>query len=178
MEAGNPKPQTAAVTRSPIMKTRIAGGLAATALALAIAAPAAAATPKPFAYTDTWDEAHACGIIEHVHADVRGAAYFDADGAWLRDIVQFRFDSVFESTVTGRSLRSVGRQVAEFTPDGVTLRGQGVFIRGAGGVLAFDVGRVVAEWDAGTTFVTPKAIPMEGGAGREALEAALCEALG
>jgi len=37
---------------------------------------------------------------------------------------------------------------------------------------------VVAEWDGGTTFVTPKAIPMEGGAELEALEAALCEALG
>jgi hypothetical protein len=160
------------------MKNQIAGALSAIALALAIAAPAAATAPEQFASTEAWDQSYPCGIVEHVHADIRGAAYFDADGEWLRDIVQFRFDSVFESTVTGRSLRSLGRQVAEYTPDGVTLTGQGIFIRGAGGVLSFDVGRVVAEWDGGTTFVTPKAIPMEGGAGLEALEAALCEALG
>ena len=37
-----------------------------------------------------------------------------SDGTWLRDIIQFRFDSVFESTHTGRTLTSTAHQVAEY----------------------------------------------------------------
>jgi hypothetical protein len=60
----------------------------------------------------------------------------------------------------------------------VTLTGQGLFLRGKGGIVVFDVGRLVASWDDGTTFVTPGAIPFEPGPELDALEAALCAALG
>ncbi len=160
------------------MRIRIVGGLAAAALVLTAVVPAAAATPDRFAYTETSTIPHECGIVEHLHADARGTAYFASDGTWLRDIIQFRFDSVFESTITGRTLTSTGHQVAEITPDGVTLTGQGIFLRGRGGVLVFDVGRLVASWSDGTTFVTPKSIPFEPGPETAALEAALCDALG
>jgi hypothetical protein len=159
------------------MRIRIVGGLAAAALALTFAMPAAAATPEHFAYTDTTTIPHECGIVEHLHADVRGTAYFAGDGTWLRDIVQFQFDSVFESAQSGRTMTSTSRQVAEYTPDGATLTGQGFFLRGKGGVIVLDVGRLVATWADGTTFTSAHSIPIEPGPGSEALEAALCDAL-
>ena len=161
------------------MRIRIVGGLAAAALALTAVVPAAAATPEHFAYTETSTIQHECGIVEHVHADVRGARRTSlADGSWLRDVVQFRFDSVFESAQTGRTLTSTARQVAEYTPDGATLTGQGFFLRGKGGVIVLDVGRLVGTWAEGTTFTSAHAIPIEPGPGSDAIEAALCEALG
>jgi hypothetical protein len=159
------------------MRIRIVGGLAAAALALTFAMPAAAATAEHFAYTDTTTIPHECGIVEHLHADVRGTAYFASDGTWLRDIVQFQFDSVFESAQTGRTMTSTSRQVAEYTPDGATLTGQGFFLRGKGGVIVLDVGRLVANWADGTTFMSAQVIPIEPGPAQEELEAALCDAL-
>ena len=160
------------------MRIRIVGGLAAAALALTAVVPAAAATPEHFAYTETSTISHECGIVEHVHADVRGTAYFASDGSWLRDIVQFRFDSVFESTQSGRTLTSTARQVVEYTPEGAALSGQGVFLRGPGGVIVLDVGRLVGTWADGTAFMSAHVIPIEPGPAQEELEAALCEALG
>jgi hypothetical protein len=159
------------------MRTRIISGLGAAALALATAAPTAAASPEPIAWTDAFDTQHACGIVEHQRVDARGAALFAADGTWLRDRVRFHFDSVFESTITGRTLTASGRQVAEFTPEGLTLTGQGAFLRGRGGVLVMDVGRLVVDWDGGTIFATPKVLPFSDEAQAE-IDAALCAALG
>jgi hypothetical protein len=161
-----------------IMRTRISGGLLATLLALAVAVPAAAATPAHWGYTDVFDAHHDCGIVEHVRAGVKGSSFFAADGSWLRDIVRYQYDSVFESTITGHTMTSSGRQIAEYTPDGLTQTAQGFFLRGAGGVLVFDVGRLVLDWDGGTTFRTPKSIAFDDDAAIAAFEATLCAALG
>ena len=68
--------------------------------------------------------------------------------------------------------------MAEYTADGATLTGQGFFLRGKGGVIVLDVGRLVGTWAEGTTFMSAHAIPIEPGPGSDAIEAALCEALG
>ncbi len=160
------------------MKTRIIGGILATLLAQAVAMPAAAATPEHWAYTDAFDAHHACGIVEHVKANVKGTSYFDAGGAWLRDIVRYEYDSLFVSTITGHTMTSSGRQIATYTPDGLTQTAQGFFLRGKGGVLVFDVGRLVLDWDEGTTFRTPKSIAFDDDAAIAAFEETMCEALG
>ena len=85
---------------------------------------------------------------------------------------------LFEGTLTGRTLTSTARQVVEYTPDGASLSGQGIFVRGKGGVIVLDVGRLVGTWADGTTFMSAQVIPVEPGPAQEELEAALCDALG
>ena len=60
----------------------------------------------------------------------------------------------------------------------MTLTGQGFFLRGKGGVLVLDVGRLVGTWSRWDDVRHAQAIPIEPGPDSEALEAAVCEALG
>jgi len=154
------------------------GALCVTLLA-AISGQALAAEPIHFSFTDSWTVEHACGIVEETTLSAHGVAIFDADGEWLRDVVKFTVSGSFTNIATGDVYTGLSNQSVTFSPDSVTLNGQGIFLRGPGGVLFYDVGRLVAEDVGGTTLsATPKVLAYDDTAGFEALEAALCEALG
>lgn len=152
---------------------------AATLLLAALVPAAAAASSSPFSWEDAYTVDHECGIVELVELSVTGRAYFDGNGDWLRDIVRFRYASVFENAA-GSSIAVRSNQVAEYTPATGTLRAQGTFIHGGQIGVAFpDVGRIVFDMNDGSTlFATPKVLRFDDPAGRDALDAALCELLG
>ena len=154
---------------------------AATLLLAALVPAAAAASSTSFAWEDAYDVDHSCAIVEHVTLSVEGRAYFDNDGTWLRDLVHFHYGVTYENTETGESLVTRTTQSAQITPDTVTLRAQGYFIRGGAGLglVHQDVGRLVFDvTDGSTMFATPGVVRVDDPAGADAVDAALCEALG
>jgi len=161
------------------MRRLIAAGTLCVALLTALAGPAFAGGPVHFTFVDTWTKDHACGIVEETTLSGHGQAYFDADGNWIRDVIKFTAVGTFTNTATGAVMTGQSNQSGEFTPDTFTLRGQGTFLRGPGGVVFYDVGRLVSTFGFGETLSeTPKALAVDDPAGFEALDAALCEALG
>jgi hypothetical protein len=153
-----------------------AGGAAF--LVAALAPSALAGAPERFSYTDHFVVEHACGINETVDVAATVRGYFAADGTWLRDVVQYRYDSWFQGPGGAFPLRAT--QTAIFTPTTGTLSGQGIFIRGHGLSIVYqDVGRFVFDRSDGSTiFATPKVLQFDDAEGFEAMEAALCEAIG
>ena len=151
----------------------------AMALILGTVAPASAGGTRSirFSSSDQYTVAHPCGIVEDTSVTVRGTAFFDASGAWVRDLVVFAYEGVY----TGPSGELVNRtrQTAEFTPETGALRGQGTFIHGGHiGALVYDVGRLVFDRNDGSTlFATPKVIRLDEPAAFEAIDEALCELL-
>ena len=159
---------------------RIGLALAAGALALAAAAPVAAAgAPVQFTIDDSFTVQHACGIVEQTSITGDGRAYFDAQGNWLRDVINVEAVGTFTNLQTGATYAGQSHQTILSSPAGVALVGQGIFLRGPGGVVNYDGGRLVFDpADGSTLSATPKVLPFDDAEGIEALEAALCDALG
>ena len=142
------------------------------------AAAAASPSSESFSWTDHYTVDYGCGIVETVDVTVDGRAFFDADGSWQRDLVRFRYESLFEGP--GGSLPNKVRQTAEYTPTSGTLRAQGIFIHGPQIGVAFpDVGRLVFDGATGSTlFATPRVLRLDDPDGFEALDAVLCYLIG
>ncbi len=154
-------------------------GPAVAVLALAVLAAPAAAAGKPV--VSTWSDAyvveHDCGVIEETTMSARETAYFDG-GTWVRSSIHFVFDGVYTGP-TGKTYANQTRQNGTFTPDVGQLRGQGTFLRGAGGVLVMDTGRLVFYLESGETIhASAQAIRWDDPAYPATLEAALCTQLG
>jgi opacity protein-like surface antigen len=163
------------------MRRAVLATASAALLLAALAAPVAAASSESFGWDESFDVAHACDVVEHVSLVATGRAYFDGEGAWLRDIIRFSYQVTYENIETGEVLVTRTRQILEATPETGTLRGQGYFIRGGtvGGVVFPDVGRLVFDGSTGSTlFASAKVLPMEDETAAERIDAALCEALG
>jgi hypothetical protein len=158
------------------MRPRIAG-IAGLALAAALTSPALAGTVQRAPISDDFNVQHACGIIETQHVEGRQTTYFDATGTWVRDLLQLRYTSTFRSTISGRSLMASSRQNVVVDADSLTATGQGFNVKGPGGVIVKDVGRLVVAPDGTTVFATPKIIRPDDAAAGDAAEAALCDAL-
>lgn len=150
-------------------------------LLVPVAAAAGSASSAPFSWSDGYDTQHACSIVEHVSVEANGRAYFDPSGNWLRDIVRLQYAVTYENTSTGEALVTRTSEIAEFTPETGTLRGQGYFIRGGSvnGVVFPDVGRLVfALGDGSTLFATPTILRFDDPEAAAKVDQALCEALG
>lgn len=161
------------------MRRFMAAGTLSVALLAGLAGQALAGEPVHFSFVESWTIDRPCGIVEETTLSGHGQAYFDAEGNWIRDVIKFTAVGTFTNTATGEVMTGVSNQSGEFTPETFTLRGQGIFLRGHGGVVFYDVGRLVSTFGFGETLsATPKALPVDDAAGFEALDAALCEALG
>ena len=161
-------------------KSIIALGGAALLLLGVLVPATAAATSESFGWSDAYTTDHACNIVEHVEVSVQGRAYFDGDGDWMRDILRFRYSVTYENTGTGEQLVTRTVQNVEVTPENVTLRAQGYFIRGGAvnGVVFPDVGRLVLDpTDGSTLFASAKVVRADDPEAWAALDPALCEAL-
>jgi hypothetical protein len=165
--------------RNHIMRRTFISAAIAMALTLATVAPAMAGGSRSirFTWSDHYAVPHPCGIVEETAVTARGTAFFDASGAWIRDVVTVAYDGLY--TGPSGSLSNQTHVTIEFTPDTGTFRGQGVFIHGGHiGTLVYDVGRLVFDASDGSTlFATPKVIPFDDPAAIEALDAALCDLL-
>jgi hypothetical protein len=160
-------------TRTGIALTLAAAGL------LAAVAPVAAAAPVEFTIDDSITVDHACGIVEQTRLTGSGRAYFDAEGNWLRDVINFTSVGTFTNPDSGAVYQGRSHQNLVATPDAVAIAGQGIFLRGPGGVVNYDVGRLVFDpADGSTLAATPKVLSFDDAEGYDALEAALCAALG
>jgi hypothetical protein len=150
----------------------------AAVLGAAVPVMADSGGPVRFVSDESWTIDHACGVVEETTLHAEGKAFFDTDGAWLRDILVYSVEGVFSGP--GGSLTTTSHQVGEFTPETGTFRGQGVFIRGGRiGVLVYDVGRLVFDAaDGSTLFATPKVIRYDDPSSAAAIDAALCQAIG
>ena len=161
--------------RRTILSTTIA---ALVTLAGALPAMAGGDRSVPFAWSDQYTVQHDCGIVEGATVQVRGTAYFDGSGAWIKDIVGFKYEAIYSGP--GGSLSNKTNQVATFTPATGTLRAQGTFIHGGHiGTVVYDVGRLVFDMtDGSTLFATPKVIPLNDPVAAARLDQALCDLIG
>ncbi len=163
------------------MRRHLISTVSALIVAAALAGPAAAGGDRSFRFSfeESYAVDHACGIVEYTTVTGRGTAFFDGSGTWLRDRILFTFDGTYVGP-SGASLDNRTVQVVDITPANLTLRGQGVFIRGGStGVLVYDVGRLVIDGQTGAAiFATPKVIPFNDPDGLAAIDAALCDVLG
>jgi hypothetical protein len=133
------------------LQSQIARGAVAAALVLGAAvAPVAAATPTLNRWSDTYTVDHACAILETTKITVNEKAFLDGD-TWVRSVVNLTFDGVDEGP-TGQTYAVTSHQNGIFTPTTGAISGQGSFLRGAGGVLIMDVGRLVFEIPSGQTI--------------------------
>ena len=151
---------------------------AAFAWLLVLTGTVSATTAHRWTETRVIENTFSCGVVEHTTATIDGTAYFADDGTWLRDFVRFRYVATYNDRATGRTIDYRTRQVAEFTPDTGTLRGQGTFVRVPGdGVLLRDVGRLVFDPRTGeTVFESAHVISFEDPDPGSAYDAAICAA--
>lgn len=126
-----------------------------------------------FSWSDSYSVARDCGIVEAATVEVRGTAYFDGSGAWIKDIVVFKYRATYSGP--GGSFSNKTNQVATFTPTSGTLRAQGTFIHGGQiGTVVHEVGRLVFDMaDGSTLFATPKVIPLDDPGGLARIDQAL-----
>jgi hypothetical protein len=131
-----------------------------------------------FEWSDQFTVQHDCGILETAAVEVRGTAYFDGSGEWIKDIVGFRYEATYSGP--GGLLSNKTNQVATFTPATGTLRAQGTFIHGGHiGTVVHDVGRLVFDSaDGSTLFATPKVIPQGDPDAQARVDQALCDLIG
>ena len=144
--------------------------------ALAIAAPVAANE------TVRWVDGHeiggvfTCGVVEDTTATIEGAAYFDADGAWIKDILRFTYAASYSDPSSGTTIEYTTRQVVVATPEHLTFLGQGLFVRapGAGAVL-LDVGRLTVDpADGSTVFSSARTLGLDDPSVPERYDRAIC----
>jgi hypothetical protein len=133
------------------IRRRAAVALVTGSLAIAVVAgPAAAARPDTYTWTDTWTVQHDCGVVEATTVVARQHDFFDADGGWIRSLIQFEYAGTF--TGPNGTYAVVDHQSGTFTPTTGALSGQGYFLYGAGGVLVMDAGRLVFDLQSGETL--------------------------
>jgi hypothetical protein len=131
-----------------------------------------------FSWSDSYSVPHDCGIVEAATVEVRGTAYFDGTGGWIKDIVRFAYEATYSGP--GGSLSNKTNQVGTFTPASGSLRAQGTFIHGGHiGTVVHDVGRLVFDMaDGSALFATPKVIPLDDPDGLARVDRALCDLIG
>lgn len=156
---------------------RALAAIVATALATILAAgPAAANESVTFADAHVITNTYTCGVVEYTVGSFEGRAYFDSDGIWLKDIIQFRYEASFTDPASGETIEFRTRQVVTATPETLTLLGQGVFIKPAGhGAVLLDVGRLVvdpADWS--VLFASDKVLDFEDPTTGDTIDAAVC----
>jgi hypothetical protein len=143
---------------------------------LLAAAPVAANTAIRWTDTHDIDGTFTCGVVEDSTAYISGTAYFAADGTWIKDIIQFRYDASYADPSTGRVIAFKNRQVVEASPETLAFIGQGTFVRapGAGAVL-LDVGRLVIDpSDGSTVFASASVLTFEDPSVPDQVDAAVC----
>ena len=131
-----------------------------------------------FEWSDQYTVQHDCGIVEAATVEVRGTAHFDGSGAWIKDIVGFKYEATYSGP--GGSLSNRTNQVATFTPANGSLRAQGTFIHGGHiGTVVYDVGRLVFDTSDGSTlFATPMVIRFDDTEALAQVDRALCDLIG
>lgn len=149
--------------------------IATLALALTVG-PVAAATPVRVSWQDTYTVQHDCGVVEATTVTASEKAFFEA-GDWVRSVIHFTFVSVFTGP-TAKTYAATTNQNVTVTPDQAALSGQGTFLRGAGGVLVMDTGRLVFAPSGSTILSSAKALTFDDPADLVAVDAALCTRLG
>ena len=131
-----------------------------------------------FSWSDSYSVSHDCGIVEAATVELRGTAHFDASGAWIKDIIDFKYRATYSGP--GGSISNRSNQVGTFTPDSGTLRAQGTFIHGGHiGAVVYDVGRLVFDRADGSTLsATPKVSPLDDPGALAQIDQALCDLIG
>ena len=156
---------------------RLTAIIGASALAtLIVAAPVAA--NETLRWTDSHDitNTFSCGVVEQTTAALEGTAYFDADGAWLKDVLRFSYDASYTDPGTGKTITYTTRQVVLSHPGSLSFVGQGLFVRvpGSGAVL-LDVGKLTIDpSDGSTTFKSAQALALDDPTVFERYDAAIC----
>jgi hypothetical protein len=145
------------------------------ALALTVG-PVAAAAPERASWQETYTVQHDCGVVETTTVTASETAFFD-DGQWVRSLIHVTFESTFAGP-TGTSYSATTTQNGTFTPDELALSGQGTFLRGAGGVLVMDTGRLVFDPSGATILASAKVIPFDDPSSAATVDAGLCALLG
>jgi hypothetical protein len=152
-------------------------GIAVLTGAFAISATAVAAN-ESVRWTDTHeiDATYSCGVVEDTTATIEGTAFFDADGGWIKDVIRFSYDASYTDPVSGRTVSFQTRQIVEGSPETLTFRGQGVFVRAPGtGAVLLDVGRLVIDpSDGSAVFRSAKVLSFEDPSVAAAIDAAIC----
>jgi len=143
-------------------------------LALAVG-PVAAATPERVTWQDSYTVPHDCGVLEATTLTASERAFFEG-GEWVRSVLHFTFVSVFTGP-TGMTYAATTTQNVTVTADQAALSGQGTFLRGAGGTLVMDTGRLVLEQNGSTIFASAKTLSFDDPADLGAVDAALCATL-
>jgi hypothetical protein len=149
--------------------------LATLALALMVG-PVAAATPDRATWQDSYTVQHDCDVVESTTVTVSEKAFFE-DGDWVRSVLHFTYVSVYAGP-TGKTYAATTNQNVTVTPDQASLSGQGTLLRGAGGVLVMDAGRLVLELSGTTIFASANTLSYDDPADLGAVDAALCAKLG
>jgi hypothetical protein len=143
---------------------------------LAMAGPAAAL--ETVRWTDSEDIAgtYSCGVVEDTIATIQGTAYFAPDGTWIKDILRFTYDASFTDPASGQTVAFKTRQVVEASPEAVTLRAQGLFVRAPGkGAVLLDVGRLVIDpADGSTIFASANSLAFDDPSVPARMDAAIC----
>ena len=156
----------------------LGAGVAIGTLFLAlVVGPAAAATPDRVSWQDSYSVQHDCGVVEQTTVTASEKAFFEG-GEWVRSVIHFTFSGVYTGP-TGKTYSATSNQNVTVTPDQVALSGQGTFLRGAGGVVVLDAGRLVFRLpDETTILASAKALTLDDPADLAAVDAALCARLG
>jgi hypothetical protein len=158
---------------------RFVAGLAIGSLGLTLVVGPVAASGIPVQYwaSDSYTVDHDCGIVEATTVTVHETAFFDGD-QWVRSVVRFDFSGVYTGP-TGKTYANETHQNGIFTPSVGQLSGQGSFLRGAGGVLVMDAGRLVFDPSDGSTILaSAKVLRFDDPDAGPSLDAALCAELG
>jgi hypothetical protein len=144
--------------------------------ALAIAGPVAANDTVRWVDSHGIDAVFTCGVVEDSTATIEGTAYFDAEGAWIKDIMRFTYDASYTDPNTGTTIEYTTRQVVVATPDHLTFLGQGAFVRAAGsGAVLLDVGRLTVDpADGSTVFRSAQALGLDDPSVAERYDEAIC----
>jgi hypothetical protein len=150
-------------------------GSVAIVLALALATPAAA--NEAVRWTDIHDISNVftCGVVEGTTATIEGTAYFDAEGNWLKDVLRFSYEASYTDPSTSRTIDYTTRQIITAEPGTISLMGQGLFVRAAGGAVQLDVGRLVFDpADGSTVFKSAQTLAFDDPTVPDRYDAAIC----
>jgi len=156
-------------------RSSILSMMAVAALGLAVAGPVSANDTERWTDTYPVSNTFACGVVEDTTVTLDGTAYFDGDGAWLRDVLRFTYQASYTEIATGTTISYLTRQVVIVSPNDVSLMAQGAFVRAQGGARLLDVGRLVVDpADGSTIFKSAQSLAIDDPTVFERYEAAIC----